>query len=295
MTVKVSVMEFITSLLIILTVFFIPISKAADTGVIVYVKDGIGELQKPEKQTAIELWEMHSHQNEKDYSFRYSLTTVDKFIKQLNLGKIDYVLLDGSNFIRHYSQLASKMKGEAWLAQRTANNFEEFVLLVRTDANINDFQQLKNTTFSLHSGYGLLALYLDQLVSSTGYPSMTKYFKDIRDAKTESQAILDVFFGNSEACLVAKHVFDDAIELNPAIGKQIKIIHQSKKIYAPAIYLALNSVSEKGRKHFSDVVEALNKTTRGRQMLDLFGIYAINRIDYKKLEPMLQQQIAWKK
>ena len=76
---------------------------------------------------------------------------------------------------------------------------------------------------------------------------MTDFFKEIQDAKTESQAILDVFFSKSDACLVARHVFEDAIELNPAIGKKLKIIHHSKRIYAPAIYFALNSASKKAR------------------------------------------------
>ncbi len=268
-------------------------AKAANNGTIVFVQDGIGELQQIEKQIAIQFWDNYFNKKEKNYSFASTVTTIDKFIKHFNDKKIDYVLIDGSNFIQYYQYLKPKLKDEAWLVQRTENNFEEFVLLVRKKAKIEHFRQLKNTVFSLHSGYGLLRLYLEQLVTKTSSSSMTEFFKKILDAKTESQAILDVFFSKSDACIVAKHVFDDAIELNPVIGEKIKILLHSKRIYAPAIYLALDGVSKKGRQNFSRSVEMLNNTVRGRQVLDLFGIHIIKRIDSRKLEPMLQQSVAW--
>ena len=286
-------MKVFSNITILLILVFNTTVDATNFGTIVYVQDGIGELQKSEKQIAIKYWDKFFNKTLKNYSFFSSVTTIDKFIKHLNDGEIDYVLLDGSNFIQYYQYLESKLLGEAWLVQRTKNNFEEFVLLVRKDTKIEYFHQLKNTVFSLHSGYGLLRLYLDQLVANTSNSTISEFFHEIHDAKTESQAILDVFFSKTDACLVAKHVFDDAIELNPAIGEKIKVIVHSKKIYAPAIYLALNGVSKKGQQNFSRSVTMLNNTVRGRQILNLFGIYIIKKIDSKKLEPMLQQSVTW--
>jgi len=287
--------ESFSYLTMLLMIFFLSIAKAGNNGKIVFVQDGIGELQKSEKQIAINFWDDYFNKRTKNYSVSSSVTSIDKFMKHLDGGKIDYVLLDGSNYIQYYHRLEPNLTDEAWLVQRTEHSFEEFVLLVRQETNIDHFRQLRNTVFSLHSGYGLLRLYLEQLVLKTSNMSITDYFKEIRDAKTESQAILDVYFSNSDACVVAKHVFDDAIELNPAIKEKIKIIQRTERIYAPAIYLALNGVSKQGQQNFSRGVDMLNNTIRGRQILDLFGIHIIKRIDPKKLQPMLQQNIAWRK
>ncbi len=288
-------MRFFFNVTMLSIIAFIPVVNATNAGTIVFVQDGIGELQKPEKQIAIKFWDKYFNKSVSNFSVSSSITTMPGFIEQLNNKKIDYVLLDGSNFIQYYQALEPKLNDEVWLVQRTDNSFEEFVLLVKQDAKINHVRQLKNTVFSLHSGYGLLRLYLEQLVAQTSNVSMAGFFNEILDAKTESQAILDVFFSKSDACLVARHVFENAIELNPAIGKKLIIIHHSKRIYAPAIYLALDGVSKKSRINFSRGVEMLNNTVRGRQILDLFGIHIIKRIDSRKLEPLLRHNIAWQK
>jgi hypothetical protein len=287
--------KFFTHITVFLIIVFSTTLMAANNGTIVLVRDGNGELQKLEKQIAIKLWDNYFTKSVNNYSVTSTITTIDKFIRHLYEWKTDYVLLEGSSFIQYYHLLEPKLIDEAWLAQRTENNFEEFVLLVRKDAKIDSFRQLRNSVFSLHSGYGLLQLYLEQLVNETSNSSMTDFFKKIRDTKTESLAILDVYFSKSDACLVAKHVLDNAIDLNPAIGKKIKIIQHSKRIFAPLIYLALNDATKNDQQNFSRAIEMLNNTVRGRQFLDLFGVHTIKRIDFRKLKPMLGQSVTWQK
>ena len=122
----------------------------------------------------------------------------------------------------------------------------------------------------------------------TTHTSTTKYFKVIREAKTESQSILDVFFGYSDVCIVAKHVFDNAIELNPAIRDGVKVIHHSGEIFIPAIYIAFNNASDISLTRFAEGMDKLHNTVRGQQMLDLFGVHAIRKIEQGKVYPMLK-------
>lgn len=276
---------------ILISVFLLnTASLGADlsTSHFVFLQDGIGELQKSEKQVAFDVWNEWAAQ---DGNYQLSTTWVPNMqdlLKIIKNKKVDYALLDGSNFIKYYPQLKPSLKGETWVVQRTDKPFEEYVLLTSKESKATELNQLKGATLSLHSKFRLLKMYLEYIVKKSTHTSAENYFKLIREAKTESQSILDVFFGYSDACLVAKHVLEDAIELNPAIRKKIKIIHHSGEIFIPVIYVAFNNASDITRTRFSEAVDKLHNTVRGQQILDLFGVHAINKIEQKKLYPMLK-------
>lgn len=277
---------------LILFSIFLPISTSlrADlpTSHFVFLQDGIGELQKSEKQVAFDVWNEWTAQ---DGSYQLSTTwvsTMQDLLKIIKNKKVDYALLDGSNFIKYFPQLKPNLKGETWVVQRTEKPFEEYVLLTSKESKATKLKQLKGTTLSLHSEFRLLKMYLDYIVKKSTHTLAENHFKVIREAKTESQSILDVFFGYSEACLVAKHVLEDAIELNPAIRNKIKIIHYSGEIFIPVIYIAFNNAPDITLTRFAEAVDKLHNTVRGQQMLDLFGVHAIKKIEQKELYPMLK-------
>lgn len=277
---------------VILFSIFLQISASlkADisTSYFVFLQDGIGELQKSEKQVAFDVWNEWTAQ---DGNYQLSttwVTTMQDLLKIIKNKKVDYALLDGSNFIKYFPQLKPNLKGETWVVQRTEKQFEEYVLLTSKESKATELKQLKGTTLSLHSELRLLKMYLDYIVKKSTHTSAENHFKIIREAKTESQSILDVFFGYSEACLVAKHVLEDAIELNPAIRNKIKIIHHSGEIFIPVIYIAFNNASDITLTRFAEAVDKLHNTVRGQQMLDLFGVHAIKKIEQKELYPMLK-------
>lgn len=277
---------------LILFSIFLPFSTSlrADlsTSYFVFLQDGIGELQKLEKQVAFDVWNEWTAQ---DGNYQLSTTwvsTMQDLLKIIKNKKVDYALLDGSNFIKYFPQLKPNLKGETWVVQRTEKPFEEYVLLTSKESKATELKQLKGTTLSLHSEFRLLKMYLDYIVKKSTHTSAENHFKVIREAKTESQSILDVFFGYSEACLVAKHVLEDAIELNPAIRNKIKIIHHSGEIFLPVIYIAFNNAPDITLTRFAEAVDKLHNTVRGQQMLDLFGVHAIKKIEQKELYPMLK-------
>ncbi len=254
----------------------------------IFLQDGLTELKKSEKQIAVDVWNEWVAQ---DGNYTLSTTvvlTMKDFLKRIKHKKVDLALLDGSNFIKYYPEFKSELKGDVWAVQRAVNAYEEFVVLTRAGGKVTDLSKLEGTTLSLFSEYKLLKMYLDYLVMKTARTSTDSYFKVVRKAKTESNSILDVFFGYSDVCLVPKHVLDNAIELNPAIGDKVRIIHRSGEIFTPAIYFSLGGTSDMTEARFNDAVFKLQNTVRGQQLMDLIGIHAINKIQQKKLHPMLK-------
>jgi ABC-type phosphate/phosphonate transport system substrate-binding protein len=277
--------------LIIFSIFlFFSASSRADqlSTHFIFFQDGLVELEKSEKQLAVDVWNEWVAQ-EGNYNLSTTVApTMEGFLQSIKQKNVDLALLDGSNFIKYYSEIKSNIKGDVWAVQRAEKGYEEFVLLTRKGGKATELRKLKGTTISLYTEYSLLKMYLDYLVMKSAHTSTSDYFKVIRKTKTESHSILDVFFGYSDACLVAKHVFDNVIEMNPAIRDKIEIIHHSGEMFIPAIYFILNSGSKVTQARFTDAMYKLHNTVRGQQLMDLIGIHAINRIQQKKLFPMLE-------
>jgi ABC-type phosphate/phosphonate transport system substrate-binding protein len=266
------------------------VTLAAESSIshFVYLQDGIDDSQSAEKQIAIKVWNEWVAQNGDFNISTHSAATMPDFFKLIKNQKIDYALMDGSNFVRYYNKLKPILSGEAWGVQRSDKAYEEYVLLTRKGGNVTEINELKGTTLSLYPDYGLLRMYLDKLIMNVSHTSLGNFFNIIREVQTESQAILDVFFGYSDVCLVSKHVLDAAVELNPAIRDKVKIIHRSGEKYVPVIYIAFNNVSDIEQSRFNKAMNKLNNTTRGKQLLNLFGIQAIKKINQEKLYPMLE-------
>lgn len=254
----------------------------------VYLQDGVDDFQTLEKQIAIEVWNEWVAKSDGYNILTHPAATMPDFFKLIEKQKIDYAMLDGSNFVRYYNQLKPNLTGETWVVQRSDKAYEEYVLLTKKGSNATEFNNLRGKTISLYHDYGLLKMYLDNLISKTFHTSPGNFFNAIREVKTESQGILDVFFGYSEACLVAKHVLDAAIELNPAIRAKLKIIHRSGEKFIPVIYVAFTNVSDIEQIRFNKAMKKLNNTARGQQLLNLFGVHAIKKINQEKLHPMLK-------
>jgi len=270
--------------------FSCSITLEAEPGVsrFIYLQDGIADFQKVEKQVAIEIWSKWVAQANDYPVSTHSAATMPDFLKLIKKEKIDYALLDSSNFIQYYHQLKPNLQGEIWGVQRSDKIYEEYVLLTRKGNNTTEMNNLEGATLSYNSDFGILKMYLDHFILKTSHKSPRNLFKTIREVKTESQAILDVFFGYTDVCLVTKHAFDASIEMNPAIRNKVKIIHRSGEKFIPVIYIALNNVSEIEQSKFNNAMNNLNNTARGQQMMNLFGIHAIKKIKQNKLHSMLK-------
>ena len=89
-----------------------------------------------------------------------------------------------------------------------------------------------------------------------------------------ARAIMDVFFKKAQGVVVSEKEFHIANELNPQIGKQLKIIASSK----PILYSAI-CYTEKLKQHNTVYIEELvdsfctvHKKSIGRNFLQIFKI-----------------------
>ena len=90
-------------MVLVLFCVFLPISASlsADlsTSHFIFLRDGIGELQKPEKQVASDDWNEWLAQDGDYHLSTNWVSTMKDFLRLVKKQEIDYALLDGSNII----------------------------------------------------------------------------------------------------------------------------------------------------------------------------------------------------
>lgn len=93
--------------------------------------------------------------------------------------------------------------------------------------------------------------------------------------------ILNVYFGNYDACVVDSYTYDVMYKLNPAIEKNLKILEISPKIFSNLLVLFNN------RNNNNDLLlfqEKLNTALNDTRKNDLFDLMKINDIKIFPIE-----------
>ena len=84
-----------------------------------------------------------------------------------------------------------------------------------------------------------------------------------------SPAVLGVFFGRSDACLVRRSVFESTAELNPQVARRLAVIAYSEPI-APALFCYRADMPERPREQLFHEALRLHESVTGAQVLRVF-------------------------
>lgn len=109
---------------------------------------------------------------------------------------------------------------------------EEYVLLVHGDSDIRDLDDLKDRRIGIlrNARASLVPAWLDILLAREEEPPPDDFFREILWATKMDKLVHQVFFGQTEACIVTRSGFEVMIELNPQIGQQLKALATSPPV-----------------------------------------------------------------
>jgi ABC-type phosphate/phosphonate transport system substrate-binding protein len=151
---------------------------------------------------------------------------------------------------------------------------EEYVLITRIDKAPKSLKELKNNklVFQRDRFVGNVPLmWLDTLLIKQGLPVSEHFFNDIKTVNKVSQAVLPVFFSQTDACLVTRRGFDTMVELNPQLGEQLRILNASP-IFVMGVVVFRKDFNEEYRKRIIKTAVDFRKLSSGKQMLTLFKV-----------------------
>lgn len=103
----------------------------------------------------------------------------------------------------------------------SAHGYASYVLLLNKSRQINTLGDLKGKKVSVPYGHEVGEMFLDVLLMENGLPDAENLFEEISYSRQANSALIDLFFGKSDAALVTDFLLESALELNPQLEEKI--------------------------------------------------------------------------
>ncbi len=206
-----------------------------------------------------------------EYTYRNILFhSTDSAVQQFNAGQLEILSLTSINYlnIRNLANLEP-----AFVAVSGGNPENKYVLLIQKKAEINTLNKLNKKNLIIEKGNSgdIALLWLNTLLLERSLKESDSFFNNIKRVDKVSQAVLPVFFGQADVCIVRRFTYETMIELNPQVGNTLTTLFES-----PPFLFALTCFHPEIDKQVSNIMKkfsnTLAKDPEGRQLLLLYHI-----------------------
>ena len=153
---------------------------------------------------------------------------------------------------------------------------QSYLLLVKKDGKIDSLSGLRQKGLIVEKGVnGRLALkWLDTLLLERSLPESAVFFREVKQVDKSSRALLPVFFGQADACIVRRFAFKTMTELNPQVGKKLMVLERSP-VFGSVLLCFRPGIETKLSDSIVDFIQKMPDHAEHRQVLLLFQVKKI--------------------
>jgi ABC-type phosphate/phosphonate transport system substrate-binding protein len=153
------------------------------------------------------------------------------------------------------------------------NFYDELLLMVRADSGITSVEQLRGKSLRIEGGQkGTIPMrWLKSLLEEKISSSPREFFGNISEFPKANQIIMPVFFGQADSCIASRTSFETMSELNPQLGKKLKILAKSPG-FATGILSVRRDVKNRRRDALVEALRTMDEDPKGKQVLTIFRI-----------------------
>jgi phosphonate transport system substrate-binding protein len=161
--------------------------------------------------------------------------------------------------------------GSIILGESGGKSTEQYVLLVRSDSGIQSLAELRgrNLVFYLNPRTNLAPAWIEIELLQHQLGRAAHFWGRVTESAKLLRVIPPVFFRQADACLVTLRGFETMAELNPQLGRQLKILAQSEEV-VPTMFCFRGDYLSPYREKLLREVPRVTETVAGRQTLALF-------------------------
>jgi ABC-type phosphate/phosphonate transport system substrate-binding protein len=150
-------------------------------------------------------------------------------------------------------------------------NGMEYILLVHNSSPFKKLADLRGAQIVSHHHRDMVLLpaWLGTLLAENNLPSTERFFGSQVFRDNLNQVVLPVFFHRMDGACLARRHWDTAVELNPQLGRDLRVLAVSPKIVPIAVCFRRNC-SVEGRRSFTDAVLHITAVPAGQQIVALY-------------------------
>jgi len=245
----------------------------------------LGHVNQNDAEAALTVWAA-SVARERDLNVEPISTVhddLDEVIDALRRNKLDAINLT----YFEYLQVAAEVALEPIFLVTVAGAFtDEYLLLVERESAHDSLAALAGRSLMVtdEARMCLAADWLDLLASEAGYPGGARaWLGDVRSQKTASSPVMGVFFGTADAAVTTSTNFDTMRELNPQIGRKLRVLARSRPLVTTMTAFRKDFESHDKERIFA-ALNDLHTSSAGQQVLMLFKCDGYVQVDAAVLE-----------
>ena len=198
------------------------------------------------------------------------LESVSETVALLREEMLDIAVLTPEEFLH----IASEVELEPILATtREGQVTYACGLLVREDRSFTELEELAGGRIIVErSDKGNVPhTWLEALLADNGLPVGDEFFEEIQQVGQVSRAVLPVFFGHADACLINLESLAIMAELNPQLDRELTVLATSPR-FCRTLICARPSFMEGYGDIVRESLVSLHEEPQGRQILSLFHV-----------------------
>lgn len=174
--------------------------------------------------------------------------------------------------IHEYDALSGETRlASIFLTYNSGRMFEEYILLAHRDSEIETLGDLQGRSLAFHDNPRacLAPVWLDTILVRKGFKPAAEHLGRLSQARKLPKVLLPVFFRQNDACVVNRSGFETMVELNPQLGKQLKVIAASPPL-VPAVFCLRADYAPPFKSQLLAGLRDLHTTPAGQQVLTIF-------------------------
>lgn len=224
-----------------------------------------------------------------------SYDNADKMINDFLQHKLDYIMMNPYYFLKNQKRL-NKQVAFYWSVRKYKKKFEKMLILAPKDKEIKNVMDLRDKDIMLKDDNFMGKVVLDKaLLMSEKHHGYKEYIHSFIPVKTHSRAILQLYFGKTDAAIVPQYAYEFMCEMNPAVEKKVKIIYKTEAIFMPILSMVHSKTPSELIERMKITSKSLHTTEDGKNVLSLFKMTDLDALEYEELQKLREYYEEYEK
>ena len=190
-----------------------------------------------------------------------------QLIQMIRTGQVDCFALTAWE----YASVTELIDPSCAMIEDYALDGIDYLLLVKNDSPYRKIGDLKGCKLLLqhHRDTSVLRAWLALELTASGLPEVEQFFDAPEMRDQIMQIILPVFFGKAQVGAITRRAFNMAAELNPQLGRQLRVIATSPRIIPDGFWFR-KGCDPADQQAFQQSMLRLSSIPAGKQVLALY-------------------------
>ena len=262
---------------ILISLFLLSTNISANHLTVGYSNEAMQKFSAKDVAIATNVW-LQQLVKDSNHTATFSFYTDKGLAKAAKEGKVKYLSAYGIAYVKYFD--LSKLQ-DGFSGGSKNRSDENLILVLQKGKTIQDFLAMEHPRIAYLAGNELATIYAKYLfLKNNKYTKIT-----FAPKRTNYKALLDLFFHKVDATIIMKKTFRYATELNPQIANALYIA-QTTNYYAGNFGFFTQNVDPNFVHEIKSLGLNLNRTNKGKQILDMFRTDAVIETKLSDLKPI---------